>query len=114
MSEVKLSKDTLKSEGDSISASVTLKNTGKCEATETLQLYIRDMVGSRVRPVKELKGFEKVTLLPGETKEISFEIREKMLRFFTINNRFESEPGKFTVYIGTDSSTENGAEFELV
>ena len=99
--------------GDAIQASVTLTNTGKCEATETLQLYIRDMVGSRVRPVKELKGFEKVTLLPGESKEVSFEIKEEMLRFFTVNNRFESEPGKFTVYIGTDSATENGAEFTL-
>ena len=70
-------------------------------------------MGSRVRPVKELKGFEKVTLLPGESKEVSFEIKEEMLRFFTVNNRFESEPGKFTVYIGTDSATENGAEFTL-
>ncbi len=121
VSEVKLSKDVLNSmcsnsvnESAGITASVTVKNAGKREVTETVQLYIRDMTGSRIRPVTELKGFQKVTLLPGEAKEVAFEIREDMLRFFTINNRFESETGRFTAYIGTDSSTQNGTEFELV
>lgn len=123
ISKVKLSGKTLaQSTGSStkknsepafIEASVTVKNTGKVAATETVQLYIRDMKGSRVRPVKELKGFEKVTVEPGKSKKVSFKIEESMLRFFTINNKFESEAGRFTAYIGTDSTTDNGAEFDL-
>ena len=114
ISKVKLSDKKLTKKSGAVEASVTVKNTGKVAATETLQLYIRDMCGSRVRPVKELKGFEKVTLAPGKSKKVSFKISEDMLRFFTITNKFESEPGKFTAFIGTDSETENGAEFELV
>ncbi len=116
LSRKKLSKVTSTAKDmaqDFIDASVTVKNIGKVEATETLQLYIRDMSGSRVRPVKELKGFEKVTLAPGKSAKVSFRIEEEMLRFFTINNKFESEPGKFVVYIGTDSEADNSAEFEL-
>ncbi len=128
VSEVKLSKTALKKnealvtgtsskdvmDKDEITATVTVKNIGKREAVQTLQLYIRDVNGSRIRPVKELKGFAKVALLPGESKEVSFAISEDMLRFFTINNRFESEAGKFVVFVGTDSETENCAELELI
>lgn len=114
VSAVKLSKKKLSKDEDFIEASVTVKNIGKVEATETLQLYIRDVAGSRVRPVKELKGFEKVTLSPGKSAKVSFRIDETMLRFFTINNKFESEEGKFVAFIGTDSKTNNSAEFELV
>ena len=98
---------------DTITASVSVSNTGKAKATQTIQLYIRDLVGSRVRPVKELKGFTKVTLEPGEVKDVSFDITENMLRFWTIENRFDSEEGQFKVFIGTDSDTDNAAEFEL-
>ena len=120
LSKKKLSKDVavkgLKkaADADNIKASVTVKNIGDVTATETLQLYIRDISGSRVRPVKELKGFEKVTLASGKSAKVTFTIDEPMLRFFTINNKFESEPGRFTAFIGTDSETENSAEFELV
>ena len=116
VSGVKLSKNSLKKgdSADKITATVTVKNTGSVKATETLQLYIRDMVGSRVRPVKELKGFKKAELEAKEAKEISFEITEEMLRFFTINNKFESEEGAFKVFVGTDSTTKNSADFELV
>ena len=115
VSEVKLEKSVLsKSADDEITAFVTVSNKGECTAVQTLQMYIRDLTGSRIRPVKELKGFSKVSLLPGESKEVSFAIKEDMLRFFTINNRFESEPGKFVVFIGTDSASQNGAEFELI
>ena len=120
LSKKKLSKDVavkgLKkaADADNIKASVTVKNIGSMTATETLQLYIRDMSGSRVRPVKELKGFEKVTLASGKSAKVTFTIDEPMLRFFTINNKFESEPGRFTAFIGTDSETDNSAEFELV
>jgi beta-glucosidase len=78
-----------------------------------LQLYIRDLVGSRVRPIKELKGFRRVALRPGEEKEIVFTVTEPMLRFWTIDRRMESEPGDFQLWIGLDSSTENTAFFTL-
>ncbi len=113
VSAVSLSKDKL-TKGDEIKASVTVKNTGKVTATEVVQLYIRDMFGSRVRPLRELKGFEKVELKAGESKTVEFGITEDMLRFFTINNVFESEKGKFIAFIGFDSETDNGIEFELV
>ena len=67
-----------------------------------------------VRPVRELKGFEKITLKPGESREVSFEIIEPMLRFWRIDMTYGSEPGKFEVYIGGDSTTENKAEFDEV
>ena len=116
ISDVRLSKNVLKKSGvnDFIRATVSIRNIGFHEATETAQLYIRDMAGSRVRPVKELKGFKKVSLLPGESKEISFDIREDMLRFWTIENRFDSEPGKFKAFIGFDSTTDNATEFDLI
>jgi len=112
VSKVELDKKVL-GKDDKITASVTVKNTGDSVATETIQLYIRDMAGSRVRPVKELRGFKKVSLSAGETEKVSFDITEDMLCFYTINNCWDSEDGKFTVYIGTDSATLNGAEFEL-
>ncbi|WP_029232283.1 beta-glucosidase BglX [Butyrivibrio sp. VCB2006] len=99
---------------ETIKALVTVKNTGSVAATQTLQLYIRDMAGSTVRPIKELKGFKKVSLQAGESAEVSFEITEEMLRFWTASNKFESEPGKFKVFIGFDSATDNEAEFELI
>lgn len=95
-------------------ASVMVTNTGDREGTETVQLYIRDVSGSVVRPVRELKGFEKITLKPGESREVSFEIIEPMLRFWRIDMTYGSEPGKFEVYIGGDSTTENKAEFDEV
>ncbi|SEK27159.1 beta-glucosidase [Butyrivibrio sp. ob235] len=116
ISDVILNKNTLNKadEDDFIRATVTVRNTGFHEATETVQLYIRDMVGSRVRPIKELKGFRKVSLLPGESKEISFDISEDMLRFWTIENKNDSEPGDFKVFVGFDSTTDNSEDFELI
>lgn len=97
----------------SIKACVLLKNIGKAAGTEVVQLYIQDVSGSVVRPVKELKDFQKVTLIPGEEREVSFTISEKDLRFYREDMTFGSEPGLFRVYIGTDSNTENQAEFTL-
>ncbi len=116
ISEVNLDKTELSraSADDKITATAKVTNTGKVEATQTVQLYIRDLVGTRVRPVKELKGFEKVTLKAGESAEVSFDITEDMLQFWTIENCFESEPGKFKVFIGFDSTTDNSAEFMLM
>ena len=112
VSEIRLSGETLSQTGE-LTAAVTLTNTGKRAGTAVLQLYIRDLVGSRVRPVRELKGFRRVALQPGETREISFAIDEPMLRFWTINRRMESEPGDFQLWIGLDSTTENTAFFSL-
>lgn len=113
ISPVALSQTKLTADGV-ITASVTVKNTGDRTGTEVLQLYIRDLLGSRIRPVKELKGFERVTLLPGEEKEVSFAITEEMLRFHTADGTIASEPGRFKLWIGDSSTTENEAAFELV
>ncbi|AFD08678.1 beta-glucosidase BglX [Solitalea canadensis] len=97
----------------SIKASVTLSNTGNYDAEEVVQLYIRDMAGSVARPVKELKGFQKVFLKKGESKEISFTITEEQLKFFNTELKYVSEPGAFKVFIGTSSATTNEADFVL-
>ena len=112
ISDVKLDKAELGME-DEIKASVTVKNTGDAKGTETVQLYIHDVAASVVRPVKELKDFCKVTLQPGEETEVIFKITEEELRFLTENERVESENGVFEVFIGSDSTTENKAEFVL-
>ena len=112
VSEVRLSSEKLSKTG-SITAAVTVTNPGKCAGTAVLQMYIRDLVGSRVRPVRELKAFRRVTLQPGEEQEVTFTIEEPMLRFWTINRRMESEPGDFQLWIGLDSATENAAFFKL-
>ena len=95
-----------------LTASVTVRNTGSVEGTETMQLYIRDVAASVVRPVKELKGFCKVTLQPDEQQNVRFFITEKELRFLTENGRWESEPGAFEVFIGTSSLADAPARFE--
>lgn len=97
-----------------ITAKVSLTNKGDRPGTETVQLYLCDCYGSVVRPTRELKGFQKITLQPGESKEVSFEITEDMLRFWNIDMAFESEEGACKVYIGKDSMTENSADFEIV
>ena len=101
-------------ENGKIKAAVTLKNIGERTGTETLQLYIQDVSASVVRPVKELKGFLKVTLAPGEEREISFEIKESMLRFLRADGTVGSEPGKFRVWIAKDSTQGEPAEFILI
>ena len=112
VSAIRLSGDQLAKTGE-LTAAVTLTNTGKRAGTAVLQLYIRDLVGSRVRPIKELKGVRRVPLQPGEEKEITFAITEPMLRFWTVNRRMESEPGDFQAWIGLDSTTENTAFFTM-
>ncbi|MBQ3245380.1 MAG: beta-glucosidase BglX [Bacteroidales bacterium] len=91
--------------GDKIQASVELKNTGKYEATEVVQLYVRDLVGSVVRPVKELKGFQRVTLAPGESRTVSFELPVADLAFWNIDMEYAVEPGDFRLWIAGDSDS---------
>ncbi len=107
-----LSSETL-APGEKIVASVDVTNTGEVAGTEVVQLYIRDLVGSVVRPVKELKGFSRVDLAPGETRTVSFEIDEGMLRFWRRDMTFASEPGRFVAMIGLSSRDVVSAEFEL-
>ncbi len=111
-SEIKLDKRTFSKAGK-ITASVQVTNTGKVKGEEVVQLYIRDLVGSITRPVKELKGFEKIELNPGETKTVSFTIDEEMITFFTKNQKWEAEPGDFKVFIGTNSRDVQEASFNF-
>ncbi len=110
VSPVRLDRDHM-AKDDVLTASVTVRNTGPAEGTETIQLYIHDVAASVVRPIKELKGFCKVTLQPGEQKDICFPITERELRFLTENGRWESEPGAFEVFIGTSSLADMPARF---
>ena len=112
-SDFNLSADTMK-RGDTLVASVKVKNVGKYKAKEAVQLYIRDLVGSVVRPMKELKGFEKIELDVGEEKIVKFEITEEMLKYWNKEIKFVAENGKFDVFIGKSSACEPFARFELV
>ena len=99
--------------GESVKISVTISNTGKYDGEETAQLYIHDLVGSATRPLKELKGFQKVYLKAGEKKTISFTITDKDLAFFTRNMDFKAESGDFEVFIGTNSAETLGKNIHL-
>jgi len=112
-SDITLDKKTLKA-GNKITASVNITNTGKRSGKETVQLYIRDMVGSITRPVKELKGFQQITLQPRESKKVSFSISADDLKFYNSDLKFVYEPGTFKVFIGTNSSEVKQTEFELL
>lgn len=97
-----------------IHAGVTVTNIGAHSGVETVQLYLRDVKGSIVRPLKMLCGVQKIFLAPGKSQEITFQITEEMLRFYNIEMAYKSEPGRFWVYIGSSSATDNMAEFQLV
>lgn len=112
ISGITLDREEMKA-SETIHASVTVKNTGDREGTETLQLYLHDKAASVVRPVKKLKGFQKITLQPGEEKKVTFAITGEMLRFITEDGVWASEPGAFDLYIGGASNTENQAVFKL-
>lgn len=90
-------------DGKKITASVTVKNNGSRDADEIVQLYIRDMVASISRPVKELKGFQRIHLAVGESKEVSFDITPDMLKFYNADLKHVIEPGDFQIMIGTNS-----------
>lgn len=99
---------------DRLTASVKVKNTGDKAGQETVQLYIRDYVGSVTRPVKELKGFEKVQLEPGEERVVKFTISNETLSYYRADLSFGSEPGKFAVMIGGNSQKTLTTDFRLV
>ena len=102
---------TTLNENSSIDVSVTVTNTGKYSGKEVVQLYIRDLVGSITRPVKELKGFEMISLEPRESKEVKFKIDAEMLQFYSSNNKWETESGEFIVFVGGSSQTKLSSKF---
>ncbi len=112
-SDVKLSKKSMNYSGD-ITATITLKNTGNKDGAEVVQLYIQDLEGSVTRPVKELKGFQKIFLKAGESKEISFKITNEDLKFYNAALKFVAEPGDFKAYIGGSSKDVKEASFKLL
>lgn len=112
-SNLQLSHSQLRTDGE-LTATVTLTNTGKRDGQEIVQLYIRDVVGSVTRPVKELKGFQKVFLKAGESKNISFKITPELLKFYNYDLDYVYEPGEFQVWSGGNSRDTKMATFTLL
>jgi beta-glucosidase len=109
---LKISSSSIK-KNEKLTVTVTLKNTGSLKGVEVVQLYIRDYVCSVIRPVKELKGFQKISLEPGASKEISFTLTEKELAYMNAEGKSILEPGKFSVFVGGNSRDVLQADFEL-
>ncbi|HEY0944162.1 MAG TPA: beta-glucosidase BglX [Opitutaceae bacterium] len=108
----RLSADTL-APGGTLDVAVTVANHGAVKGRTVVQLYVRDLVGSVTRPVKELKGFRLVELAPGETREVSFRLTPADLAFYTAQRRWEAEPGEFHVFTGGSSAEVKKARFTL-
>jgi beta-glucosidase len=100
--------------GEKIRASVDVTNAGNMEAEEVVQLYVRDLTASLTRPVKELKGFQRIRLKPEETKTVAFDLDSGVLGFHDIGMKYVVEPGKFHLWIGGDSQADLMAEFEII
>ena len=112
-SNVKLSSKTLKV-GQEITAYATITNTGKTAGEEVVQLYTQDVIGTSTRPVKELKGFQKIGLQPGESKVVTFKLTEQDLKFYNNELKFVAEPGEFKVFIGPNVRDVKEVSFILV
>ena len=110
--EPRLDKTTM-AISDSLTVSVDVTNTGRVDGAEVVQLYIRDLVGSVTRPVRELKGFRKIFLKAGETKTVTFKITEKDLSFYRSDLTYGCEPGDFEIYVGGDSNAQRSIGFTL-
>ena len=111
-SNLTVSSETM-ARGEKLTVSVTVTNTGEREGTETVQLYVRDKTASVVRPVKELKGYQKVLLPAGGETKVVFEIHEEMLKFYNENMEYAAEEGEFTAYVGGDSDCWQSVSFRL-
>ncbi len=99
--------------GQPLRISATVTNSGSRAGEETVQLYVRDLVRSTVRPVRELKGFQKVFLNAGESRTVQFTLTSDNLRFYNQNMEFKAEPGAFQVFVGGSSTAELMGSFEL-
>lgn len=111
-SNLKISSDKMNFSGK-VNVTVDITNTGNFDGKETVQLYIRDLVGSVTRPVRELKGFQKITLKKGEKQTVTFEITVEDLKFYNSDLQFVAEPGQFDVFVGTNSNADKKVSFEL-
>ncbi|EXZ03474.1 glycosyl hydrolase family 3 C-terminal domain protein [Bacteroides fragilis str. DS-208] len=111
-SDIHLSSTEMSADGK-LTATVTVTNTGSRDGAEVVQLYIRDLVGSVTRPVKELKGFEKIFLKAGESRKVNFSITPELLKFYNYDLQFVCEPGDFDVMIGGNSRDVKKARFLL-
>jgi beta-glucosidase len=112
-SNLQLSKNKINFK-DSLKVTVDLANTGNFDGKEVVQLYIRDIVGSITRPVKELKGFQKIDLKKGQKQTVTFDISVKDLMFYNADLNFVAEPGLFEVFVGTNSDVRDKQTFELL
>ena len=112
-SNFKLDKTQISKDGE-LQVSVTITNSGEREGEEVVQLYIRDLAASYIRPLKELKDFKKINLQSGASKEITFTINSEKLQFYTPNKKWEVEPGEFNVWVGGSSVTDNKGNFWVV
>lgn len=110
--DLKLNRSTI-SGNQELQVAVTVTNTGEYAGEETVQLYVRDLVGSVTRPVKELKGFKKVNLQAGQSQTVNFTLTQEDLRFYTQSMEFKAEPGQFKVFVGGSSVDVLEADFEL-
>ncbi len=111
--KLSLSNSTMK-QNETLDITTTVTNTGKYAGIETVQMYVRDLVGSISRPVKELKGFRRVALNPGETKTVSFSLTRDDLRFFNSDLQYKAEAGDFDILIGPNSRDLATAKFTLL
>jgi len=100
--------------GETVAVSATVTNVGAVEAEEVAQIYVRDRVGSVTRPVRELKGFQRLRLRPGESRHVSFDLAPADLAFYGRDMRLATEPGDFDVWIGGSSTAELRAEFSIL
>ncbi|HJQ22567.1 MAG TPA: beta-glucosidase BglX [Blastocatellia bacterium] len=112
-SNLQLSAPRIRRDG-SVKVSVEVENIGRRAGDEVAQLYIRDVAGSRTRPVKELKGFERITLKPGERRRVEFTLTPAHLGFYNRDMRFVVEPGQFKVWVGANSESGLESSFEVV
>jgi beta-glucosidase len=108
---VALSDTILKGSNKVLKATIKVTNTGKIAGEETVQVYLRDPVASVARPVKELKQFKKLFLLPGETKEVSYTLMPEDLKFYNSQLLWDWESGTFIVYIGSNAQEVKAAKF---
>ena len=112
-SNLKIKNDKVKIPG-TIKVSADITNTGNIAGHEVVQLYVRDLVGSVTRPIKELKGFKRIYLEPGETRTVTFDLSTSDLKFYNINMEYTVEPGSFKVWAGPNSTEGLEGSFELL
>ncbi|MNQ08768.1 Periplasmic beta-glucosidase precursor [compost metagenome] len=112
-SNLKISSDKMNF-NEKVNVTVDVTNTGNFDGKEVVQLYIRDLVGSVTRPIKELKGFQKIALKKGEKQTVTFEISVEDLKFYNSDLQFVAEPGTFQVFVGTNSDADKKLSFELI